>query len=70
MVSAALIIDVGYVLLPWRQWECSALPAPIHARLRGWAEQNHSPNLKCMLIKSYIEDSGPDRTIFNDCTNN
>ncbi len=39
----------------------------IHARLRGWAgsvcpEQNHSPNLKCMLIVSYIDDSGPDRS--------
>ncbi len=44
----------------------SSLPAPIHARLCGWAgtvcpEQNHSPNLKCMLIVSYIDDSGPDR---------
>ncbi len=66
MVSATFIIDVGSVLLPWGGY--SALPASIHARLRGWArsvcpEQNHFPNLKCMLIVSYIDDSGPDRKL-------
>ncbi len=46
----------------------SALPAPIYARLCGWAgsvcpKQNHSPTLKCMLIVSYIDNIVPDRKL-------
>ncbi len=71
MVSATFIInvgsDVGLVTLGGGGGN-SALPVCIHVRLRGGSgnvcsEQNHSPNLKCMLIVSYIDNSGPDRTI-------
>ncbi len=50
MFSATFIIDVGSVLLPWRG---------------GGGCYYYNNNLKCMLILSYIDDSDPDRMIFN-----
>ncbi len=43
MVSATFIIDVGSVLLPWGG---------------GGGGYYYNNNLKCMLILSYIDDSG------------
>ncbi len=64
MVSATCIIDVVLFCYPGGGGGggCSALPAPIHA-VCVCPEQNHSPNLKCMLTVSYNDDNGPDRNL-------